>query len=868
MSASTLVLGGSRIAAVRFAPAAPDWPAPLAAGTVLGEIVVEPADWNGLAQPLSSNVALLAQHDRLLLVAAADLDAGSWEERILFAPPLVELVVAIEVIAAEPEPPEPEPEPPEPGAWDNYVRVHNAAGRDVVWPFQFARVYAPGEIAEVPAVLVDGEPAPSQADVLARWPDGSVKHAVLAIVLDLAADETVTLSFASIPPPPVEELSVDDMLAFDFDAVLTFEGDGKTAAASAREMLENYDCEPITRGRVAQTVMLGDDIGRAYDIGLRNDGYRPLRPRFYATFWSQTRQVTGRVAVEASLTGELADSAYIASLRVGHTAPAEVWRLDLAGQKRHWTMTCWTRRFCIGEPAPAEIDVDWGLAYLTQIGAVPNFDTAIAVVAAEPVKPVGGPYDGVWNGHLIENRMGNASMREDIGPYHAQQVQALYPAADWRMYQVMQQIGEAAGSFPMHLRETEAKPLEVGDAGDSGLGRMVSIAGRPTLMTTVLDYSYTKPEDRVVFIDGSRPANPNWEIDGAHQPSYCYIPYLVTGDPWYLQEMYLWAGFSAAFYNGAATTQAYGRGPTGAEGVINDQLRGAGWVLRNLVETAWIAPDRDPEKALLTRFAHDALARWEGGLGIAGTIYDGCAVKEWGKKLGNYYSSNNGPVSGRPPPTGNWESLGTPNGKDATVVSNTNSGIYTARADGAPLTGSFTAPWMQYHANYGLGRALELGWPALPLLAAAAPWQTGVILGTPYPKLIAMYQMPTERNACAPGATAMTAPPGGFFASWEEIVTAINPAWLTGEGWDQSSSTLDLDHYFAANLHADGRQMWAAAALAMMVDQGLPGAAEAWAWFEANVYRAAPPEGFRKNARWAVVPRQTPLALPPILPED
>ena len=51
------------------------------------------------------------------------------------------------------------------------------------------------------------------------------------------------------------------------------------------------------------------------------------------------------------------------------------------------------------------------------------------------------------------------------------------------------------------------------------------------------------------------------------------------------------------------------------------------------------------------------------------------------------------------------------------------------------------------------------------------------------------------------------------------------------------------------------------------LDQGLPRAAEAWAWIEANVYRAAPQEGFRANARWAVVPRARPLALPPILPE-
>ena len=149
-----------------------------------------------------------------------------------------------------------------------------------------------------------------------------------------------------------------------------------------------------------------------------------------------------------------------------------------------------------------------------------------------------------------------------------------------------------------------------------------------------------------------------WGFDGAHQPAAFYPQYILTGDPYYLNEMYMWAGFSAARYTG--DTHVSGRGPTGAEGGINDQLRGAGWVLRNRAEAAFAAPDRAPEKSYFRYLTNEAIARWEGGFGISGTSFDGSAVKSWGQRVGNFYSCNNGPVSCQPPALHNWESNGNP----------------------------------------------------------------------------------------------------------------------------------------------------------------------------------------------------------------
>src|SRR4051812_46566676 len=48
------------------------------------------------------------------------------------------------------------------------------------YPIQLGRPFLDGEIAGAPQALIDGVPVPTQADVKARWPGGSVKHAIVS----------------------------------------------------------------------------------------------------------------------------------------------------------------------------------------------------------------------------------------------------------------------------------------------------------------------------------------------------------------------------------------------------------------------------------------------------------------------------------------------------------------------------------------------------------------------------------------------------------------------------------------------------------------------------------------------------------------
>ena len=769
----------------------------------------------------------------------------------------------------------------------NTITVTNESGAAIAnYPFQFGRPFIDGAIADVPQVLINGSAVATQADVKNRYSDGSVEYAVVAVVIPtIPASGSLTLTFQNQAAPNNTPLTQAQMLGLNYalSAVLSLESPaGVTETASARLMLANGDYKLWTSGPVAQTIILGDDTAtRKYDIGF-GDGYHPLRPRFYATFWPDTNQVLLRIAVENELTSELEDEAYTATVRVGGISPggtsasAPTYFLDLSGTqtsnpKEHWALTAWSKSFWLGGTPNPQVNIDNNLAYLESTRFIPNYDPAISVpanaVAAEYGYWTSLPhdlYDGAWDNGLWQSGMGVAGARQEIAPYPQWSVMWLY-TGDWRMRQMALGLADLAGAFPGNLRESvAAKRLSRADpAGSStGLGHTVSLTDRASLVTQVWDYSATctavgvpfqhcQGDDNVAIVGPFNQSQP-WSFDGSHQPSPFYPQYVLTGDPWYLNEMYLWAGFSAARYNGADTGDASGRGPTGAEGGIDDALRGAAWVLRNRAETAFAAPDADPEKAYFTYLTNDALARWEGSFGISGTAYDGQAVKLWGAQTGDLNSTNGGPVSGQLPPLGNWESASQGlNGSDPTVLANVAADIFAAGA-----VGSYTAPWTHWYLHYALGRAEELGFAVDPIRKMTDQFVVGMIDNSGHPQLLAQYELPVEQQG------------GGFLPSWAAVVGALAPAYVTGNGWPATGNSGDGDlvQYFVRQLtqtgQDDGYPIWAMPGLAMAVDHNDPGAAQAWGWFAPNVYQGVTPGAIPGDPKWAIVPRTDTNTLP------
>ncbi|HEY3910671.1 MAG TPA: hypothetical protein VGM07_12380 [Stellaceae bacterium] len=755
----------------------------------------------------------------------------------------------------------------------NSITITNQSGAAISnYPFQFGRPFIAGAIADQPQVLIDGAPVPTQADVKNRYADGSVAFAVVAVVIPaIPASGSLTLTFQNQASAVNTPLTTAQMLdqSYDFVALATLKSTtGVTEVASARLMLQNGDYKLWTAGPIAQTIILADDTpSRKYDIGF-GDGYHPLRPRFYATFWPATHQVWVRVVIENGLTTELEDMAYTATVRIGAVspggsgAPPASYVANLTGNpQEHWAMSTWTQSFWQGGTPSPQVNIDNNLAYLESTRFMPNYDPSIALNPAS----LAAEYSIYWSNIAHDIYEGGWTMgmstggaRQDIGPQPTWDALWLY-TGDWRMRQLALGMADLAAAWPVNLRESDptkrlnrADPVPSSGQIGSGYGLPVSITDRKTLGPSaggegvLLYYGYTAAVDALKVV-GPLCLIPDtawncsgWAYDAAHEPAPFFIPYVLTGDPFYLGEMEMWAAYDATTSDGTETANAQGRGPTGAEGGAYDQLRGAGWILRSRAETAFAIPDGDPFKTYLTILTQEEIARWEGCLGVADPVLTGYPEYVWAQETGDPLSST---AFGTPPPAPalhNWAT-----NYDAGYVSG---GVWNDAAVNA-----YSETWMQWYVQYALGRAAELGFAAGPLALSSGQYLIGMVNSTGYPMLIGSYVTPTWTTS-------------GQISSWPQFVALFTPQFLTGNGWSGFGSSVQgpITTFFFNQLYSQGYDMYAAAALATLVDDGAPGAAQAETWVGANVYQPLVANGsLEADPSWAIVPRTDENTLPP-----
>jgi hypothetical protein len=139
----------------------------------------------------------------------------------------------------------------------------------------------------------------------------------------------------------------------------------------------------------------------------------------------------------------------------------------------------------------------------------------------------------------------------------------------------------SAGAWSIHLHEPT--------------GLMIDQNTRPNFTL------YGRPTDGVNGpANGFVGAHPTWqgENGGAHSPSIGYVEYLITGDRYFLDINKYRA--NRELISSARPLSTY---------LINQQIRGIGWMFRILAETASVVPDADPEKSYFVNWVTTA-QRW------------------------------------------------------------------------------------------------------------------------------------------------------------------------------------------------------------------------------------------------------------------
>ncbi len=160
--------------------------------------------------------------------------------------------------AAAPQPgagaatPASRPDPVRAQKADNTIRITNMSG--VVqrnYPLQLGRPFVCGEIAHYPQVIINGIPVLTQADVKNRCEDGSIKFAVIALMIpELPANGSLTLTFRDQATGNNQPLTTQQMLdeRYNFDAQIQLT---KPASISGSADVTLGNWKAITNGSLA-----------------------------------------------------------------------------------------------------------------------------------------------------------------------------------------------------------------------------------------------------------------------------------------------------------------------------------------------------------------------------------------------------------------------------------------------------------------------------------------------------------------------------------------------------------------------------------------------------------------------------------------
>lgn len=441
-------------------------------------------------------------------------------------------------------------------------------------PVTFGQVFARGELKPSDGLsgkLPDGGVVPLQVDVKARHPDGSVRHAIISAILPPTSGPLAIALVKSAHATVRDGATPAALLAKGFSASVSAVIDGRAYTASADKLLAQAKPHAWLAGPIVHEWLV--------DAPLRmSDG--AAHPHLAAHFAIRWYPAAGKARVDVAVENDWADEpaprnfTYDAAVTVGGENVYSKAGLT------HFHHARWRKLFWWGGAPDVRVRHDG--AYLIASRALPNYDRSVMVKPSALAE-----FESKWKGERIEPMgsglatpfMPTTGGRPDIGLLPAWAAMYLL-SMDRSAQQMTLGTADLAGSWSMHYR-------------DRATGRPISVIDHPymTVLGQASDTLNPATRKRESFPACAAPqaCETPFNADVAHQPAFAYLPYLVTGDYYYLEELQFWAMFDA-FYSNPGYRE-YAKGLMKA-----DEVRAQAWGLRTLAEAAYITPDDDPLK--------------------------------------------------------------------------------------------------------------------------------------------------------------------------------------------------------------------------------------------------------------------------------
>lgn len=449
-------------------------------------------------------------------------------------------------------------------------------------PITFGQAFPPGTHFAGLALASGATVYPTQVDVKRTYDDGSAKYAIVSAVLPtLAANQSLRLTLRDSVSFGGAPVAIGAAETPDLRVQIT-DASGFARSLTLREMLSTPTRYWLRGPVVTEVILAGPPHGTC---GKQDSG---LEVQFHVRYYPLAKAARVSVIVDNMDKARQGNVTY--SVRILNGTDTLYARDNL----EHFHNARWKKDFTFGSSA---VQVDPDLPYLISTGLLPRYDTTVtpspASLVANWTRYQSLPHDIMGSG-LITRDFGNTGGREDIGMYPGWVARYLL-SRDTHARDAMFGTADLAGSVPLHYRDTKDKYL-------------ISVEDYPTVTLLVASAEWSRPADKLPAAIG--PLATNFGLDCSHMPSVAYVPYLLSGDLYYLQEHYQWTNYCIIEKNFEYRSNELGL-------VHSDQVRGQAWILRNIADAAAIAPDADREKGYYDRILKNNLKWYDTAIAVS-----------------------------------------------------------------------------------------------------------------------------------------------------------------------------------------------------------------------------------------------------------
>ncbi len=443
-------------------------------------------------------------------------------------------------------------------------------------PITFGQVFKPGEIPGETLLgvrLADGaqELIPSQINKKATHADGSLRHAVVTVrVPTLMPNNPQEIEIVVVDSvPTAQPVPLADLLTTNFNGKVSLTVEGTVYTVSITDLLDNTPEKIWLSGSEVTEWIVSAPLKTA-----EGTEHPHLTARFNVRAYANFDSVRVDVIIENNWAYVPNPQNFVYDATVTLCGNDVYSKAELT----HYHHARWRKTFWCGSQPQVHISHD--IDYLISSGAVPNYDQTLVVPELDLAK-----MDSDWitdisqpmNIGFAQAYMPGTGARPDIGPLPRWVARYLL-SQDVRSKTAMLGTADLAGSWSIHYRDqATSQPISIVDFPYvSLLGRFNSTLNPSTGIYEALPNC------------GGDCVSP-YTPDSAHQPSFSYVPYLVTGDYYHLEELLFWANYNVMRAHPTSRKQQQGL-------VKWEQARGQAWSLRTLGQAAYISPNNHPLK--------------------------------------------------------------------------------------------------------------------------------------------------------------------------------------------------------------------------------------------------------------------------------